>query len=52
MKKGKGKFHRTKGWGFIYVSADVCKDSAFPFTDKDDLIVTVTDNKVEVTKSE
>ena len=50
MKSGKGKFHRRNGWGFIYVPSDVCKDSSYPFNDKDELIIMITNSELRVKK--
>lgn len=50
MKMGKGKYQRRNGWGFIYIPANVAKDSSFPFKDKEDLLVVVMDGKLEIRK--
>ena len=52
MKRGKGKFFQKDGWGNIYVSKNVANDSAFPFTHKDELVITIIGDKLEVVKNE
>jgi hypothetical protein len=50
MKQGRGRYQKSDGWGFIYVPADVAKDSAFPFADKDTLTIKIVDRELRIEK--
>ena len=52
MKQGDGSYHRKDGFGILYVPADVAKDSAFPFKDKDKCRIEIEGDKLTVKKLE
>ena len=48
---GIGKIHEpVKGRVMIYIPADVHKDSAFPFKPKDNVQITIADEKLIIEK--
>jgi hypothetical protein len=50
--EGETKIYRSNGRHSIYIPADLIKDSAFPFTLKDRLKITITDGEIKLRKLE